>query len=585
MRVTTPLVVRGLAAAFVVLACCAPPALAGWSADPVTVTPTSSAIPLVEGCADGSYGVFVAWQEGSPTGVLRVQHLLATGVLDPTWPAAGASACNIVAARTELAALPDRLGGVYLLWKENTTLYATRIDPAGAVAAGWPARGRALGAVLAASPRPSVIEDGENGFSAAWTNGSQVGIAIHLGPANTGAGGWPNSPRAIGPFVDYYETMYWPQLALAPDGGVFVAWASATSDEEVTPSAWRLRRLDSAGLNAPGWPEEGLGFGAFHREVLGSTAKGSLVAVCPDGRGGAFLMIGNPVGPDPYGYGAAIENRLHRVQGDGLAAPDWPAGGLVLWTPPGNYHQDQAGAHPDYSYALRGSAEGALVGAPVYYSEFITTFGLAEYQETWPGTQGNLVGHELADAGDGGQFLASFSPSTEPYYYGDVAGIGIRRTPSAQGWKGWSESHSGEYGTWYGDIGLAATGDGGAVLLWSQVRESIGLFARRFNPAGQVTAVEPAPPPTPSLSRLRFVPGLGVTATILLGSAEPARFELYDVAGRRIASQPVELVLMPAMDAPPEFTLAGTARLPSGLYFGRLRVGATAVSGKVVVAR
>lgn len=38
---------------------------AEWSTEPVTITPTTNAIPLVEACADGAHGTFVAWQEGT----------------------------------------------------------------------------------------------------------------------------------------------------------------------------------------------------------------------------------------------------------------------------------------------------------------------------------------------------------------------------------------------------------------------------------------------------------------------------------------------------------------------------------------
>jgi hypothetical protein len=55
-----------------------------------------------------------------------------------------------------------------------------------------------------------------------------------------------------------------------------------------------------------------------------------------------------------------------------------------------------------------------------------------------------------------------------------------------------------------------------------------------------------------------------------------ARFELFDIAGRRIASQSITAG---------EVTLAGTAALPSGLYFGRLVAGAGAVAAKLIVAR
>jgi hypothetical protein len=115
------------------------------------------------------------------------------------------------------------------------------------------------------------------------------------------------------------------------------------------------------------------------------------------------------------------------------------------------------------------------------------------------------------------------------------------------------------------------------VLFWSQLMGRIGLFARRFNPAGEVTAVEPGAGAALGLSRLRFVRGQGVRAAFSV-SAGAARFDLFDLAGRRITSQTIEAGAR-------EMTIAGTTALPSGLYFGRLAQGSKEAAAKVIVAR
>ena len=589
MRVMNLLLVRSLSVAIVALACCALPALAEWGR--VTITPTATPIPLVEGCTDGANGAFVAWQEGSPTGILRAKHLLATGAIDPAWPAAGAAVCDVAIARSELIGLPDRLGGFYLTWKEGNSLYLTRIDPSGAVASGWPARGRFLGGVFADSPRPSFIEDGAHGIYLAWGSTTSTAVAMHLGPANTGAGGWPSSPRAVSVADPTYNTMYWPQIALAPDGGIFVAYAVSTNDEDAAPSAWRLRRLTTAGLIASGWPVEGLTFGSFQRALLGSPVKASLVAVCPDGRGGVFLSIGDPVGNDPNS-GAILQNRLYRLQGNGEGAVDWPAGGEIVNKGPGVYVNDAFGASADFSYRVfPGVADGGLAGYPQYelHTESGVSFarcdGTGQFEYGWS-ANATAVGHEVSGIGIGGDFVASFYPSTEPYYYGGVAFISLQRIGSPPGWTDWTESHPSDYGTWYGDIGLAATDDGNAILFWSQVRGRIGLFAQQFNSSGAVTAVEPGPIAALEPMRLRFVPGAGVRAVITGPVSDRMRIELFDLAGRRLASQAIAPEASAGREASrQEVTIAGTTALPSGLYFGRLAGGASTARGKLIVAR
>jgi len=574
---------RTVAAVVVVVAWNASPVLAGWSASPVTVTATTASIPLVEGCSDGAYGAFVAWQEESTPGVgaLRAQHLLPTGELDPAWLAAGAGAASVLAARSELVALPDRLGGVYLLWKEGETLYATRLEASGAVAAGWPSRGRSLGTLYAYSPRPGAIEDGAHGFYAAWITSSREAMAIHIGPANTGAGGWPNEASSIS-YNDPFAI--WAQLALAPDGGLFVAWASYGDDGygAVTPGVWRLQRLTTAGETAVGWPGGGRDLGVFHYEYISDSREPtSLLALSEDGRGGVFLMKGDPT--TPAGYNSTLETRLYRLQANGQSAVDWPAGGVIV--PHAATQYQAAGDDPDASHRLLSDhRDGVLVGAFKAATdngsriEFRQCSAAAQFQaalSAW-----GPPGYEIAGRDDGGFYVAFFGCCFDVY---QSAYIQVAQFPAAAGLY---EQHFESFGQWYGDIGLARTDDGGAVFFWSQQQGSVGLFARRFNAAGEVTAVGPGSSDAPALSRLRFVPGVGVRASIGGPVPDRARIELFDLAGRRLASQAIAPEVHAAREAAgQEVTIAGTAALPSGLYFGRLVAGARMAAAKLMVAR
>src|SRR5262252_2054763 len=122
--------------ALLALACLASSVLAGWGPDGATIRSTAAEIPIVAACSDGGSGTFVAWQETStsPAGTLRVQHVLASGDPDPSWPADGALATTADAARGFLDVLPDRLGGVYVCWSEGSTMLATRLASTGQVA-------------------------------------------------------------------------------------------------------------------------------------------------------------------------------------------------------------------------------------------------------------------------------------------------------------------------------------------------------------------------------------------------------------------------------------------------------------------
>lgn len=455
---------------------------AEWSTEPVTITPTTNAIPLVEACADGAHGTFVAWQEGT----LRVQHLLPNGDLDSAWPAAGAIACTTLTDRKELVAVPDRLGGLYLLWLESGALLAQRLTGAGTIAPGWPTAGRVVGpSVSTENSRPCVIEDGAHGFYAAWVGGNGMVTMIRIGPDGHGAGGWGDYPSSLGVFP---EKSYWPQLALAPDGGVFLA--HTTWNPTTTTGSWWLRRLTADYGIADGWDWQGISFGAFHREYLGGMQM-SRLGLCPDGRGGVFLVIGNPLSSD--GYYLTLETRLYRRQGDGSTATDWPASGRVdpyASSPYVIFFGD--GGLPDGSYVvLPGDQDGAVVGTGTFglhnseYFQFYRCSSAGVWAHQFSASR--MLGMEVASSANGAYFVASFVGRGPYQRYDPTAFIRVGLTLPPPQWSEFGESHPEQQAIqWYGDIGLASTEDGGAVFAWSQYRDRVGLFARKFSPYGEV---------------------------------------------------------------------------------------------------
>ena len=569
------------------------PSHAGWAPGGATMLSTTSILRPLVACEDASHGTFVAWQEeqtGSSSGTLRVQHVLPSGDLDPAWPAGGANASDAVAARSLTGALPDRLGGAYVWWKEGDALYVNRIGADGTVAAGWPARGRSMGNIYSATPAPSFIEDGAHGFYAAWSSplylSSDVTLvrAFHIGPSNTAAGGWPSGGRAITPTTSVSTLEVWPQLALADDGGVFVAWASWSADNNEAPGDYRLRRLTAAGLDAPGWTLDGVSFGTFRGDLIpisyNQAFKSSAIGLSPDGRGGVFLFLGKITGFDE-GYGqATMDVSLRRLLGDGTSDPAWPAEGRTFSNGPGYY----VDAGTDASLrVLNDGVDGAIVTAPVFY-DHATNIGVRNCSAAgvwspagWWADQAKLQGYDLSLRGDGGIYLAGFNPDGPYSYYDDNAFLSVSQTPQPSGWVPFGEYHDQPVIFWFGDIALAPTGDGGAVFFWSQAHDRFGLFARRFGPGGEVTGVGDRPALL-SLRGLRFAAGQGVRASVSLPGGA-ARLDLYDVAGRRVASDRMEGA------GTRDITLAGTAGLRAGLYFARLDAGRQSHSGKVVVSR
>jgi hypothetical protein len=223
------------------------------------------------------------------------------------------------------------------------------------------------------------------------------------------------------------------------------------------------------------------------------------------------VSIGNPTGSEP-GWGATLETRVHRVEGSGALAPDWPAGGKpASLSPP--YYVEEFGAIPDYSYRLLdGSGVGALAGFPQFALHSGSNVSFVRFDDSgdfdqWWAAGAAPVGYEIAGSALSGHYVASFYPTGPTGPYQPSAYLSVRHTES--GFSDWTEYHTECCVTWYGDIGLAGIEDGGAVFLWSRVQSPVGLFARRFNPAGEVTAVEPGPPLAPRFEPAALRPRRG----------------------------------------------------------------------------
>jgi len=585
---------RFLAVALVALAISPSAVRADWTTDAATIKATTDNIPKLAAVNDGGSGTFVVWQEESApgSGVLRAQHVLANGAVDATWPGDGAILCSTVIDRAAIGAVRDQLGGAYVWWKEGKSIYLTRFDATGAVATGWPARGRLLGATYSATLPPSAIEDGAHGIYLAWgtTGGDPVDPTwiqgIHLGPANTGVGGWPNSVRTLGGLEPAATLEYWPRLALGSDGGIFLGWAEWSFDETQIASTYRLRRFTSAGIGAPGWDGPidlaPFDYDSLYAQTNDIDPEMSLLDLTPDGDGGVFYLAGLIEGG--IGYPAA-DVRLLRVSVAGSTQLGWPIDGLDL--------------RPDYQYAdagndlslrvLRDGLGGIEVGSISYATDGGSFYYIEGSGSTppWRPTSAAYGGFSLQTAhivpnGNGGVFLATFYP-TGPYSPNEPAAfLQVSQSHAPAGWQDFLEIHPDHLYTFYCDIALASSGNGDAIFYWSQVRERFGLFARRFSGTGEATGISPpirVPAPLDFRS-LTFVAGEGVRASVSIPHGESATLDLFDVTGRRVATSAVS-----SSDVGRPLTIGGTRTLASGLYFAKLATPLASAAGKVVVTR
>ena len=556
---------------------------AAWSADPVEVHATTALCPLVSVAGDAAQGALIVWQEETATGgLLRARHLLANGDVDAAW-GAPVVLSTADAARAALGSVSDGAGGAYVWWMEGTQLYLTRLAAEGAVATGWPARGRQIGTLASAGSRPVVVSDGSGGVYAAWLTAavlppSSVTIrAHHLGPANTAKDGWPNSGRTLADTQANSEQASTFGIGAAGDGGLWLAYATTTELEPgvYSPGEARVARYTGAGLPASGWTAAGVAVAEFRGDLLagrpewGIAPPSRLAAIAEDGSGGAIVLSGLPYAYDEFTV--AADYRLHRVNSLGTLDPGWPAEGRPATTV--GFPMPGSGS-ADLSLRLHADGAGGVhAGRPSFFLHGGSNYSFDRYSELGlpVGESAGAGDHgiESASRGDGGVVVGSYFPHGPSGLYQPSAFVGLNQTQPGGSFIEW---HDDPVVQWYGDIGLAATGDGGTIFAWSQVKERFGVFAIRMNPAGQVTGV---PPGTASRGlRVWYARGSGVQ---VYGATGPMTLRLHDLTGREIARGE-------SADAG-EWTVPGTEGLPSGMYFAKAVTDGQELLAKVIVIR
>lgn len=543
-------------------------AAAEWSPEPLTVRPLTSPIRPIEACSDGGGGAFVAWQEESSygVGVLRVQHVVASGALHPAWPEEGVTVCAAAAARTILTLIADDLGGVHVIWLEGSSVKAARVTSTGTLADGW----SPCGTDLATSPFASAISDGANGFYLTWI-GSRAGPdpyvpkILRMGPDGEQAG-WSGGPRDVhagDPEVSYD---LWPRLAPAIGGGVYVAWVSWHADTNSTAGV-RLMRIGAEGEPALGWPPTAVPLGVFNWSLMMREAPAApprLIDVASDGRGGAFVVSGRPVEADPYYYypGLFADVRLQRIAFTGAPAAGWPGDGMVV-----TGDQTWPYGHADEAFEVRADGQqGAFVGLASYASEGSYYTNYSRWTDKgfagWVGSADRMFGKSVAATTAASLFIATFEPNGPCQPWTPYANLKIIHRPPSQGWSDFSEVHFEVCLDFYGDIAVVPAGSDAALFFWSQHRERYGLFVQRLGAPLPVDV--PGMPPGALSLRAWFVSGAGIRALAAGGSEGAARLDVFDLTGRRVAG-------MRVADARAfEAVIPGTKELGAGIYFLRL---------------
>jgi hypothetical protein len=219
-----------------------PEPLTGWPAEGVALQVVGTATEVGRIVSDGAGGAFVGWNDRRVGGPLfnpfyydiYAQHVLGTGVVDPTWPANGLPICTAPSGQYDFDMAPDGAGGAYFLWEDFRNdfwqTFALRVHADGSLPPGWKGNGNLVSDQLTSQIHPRAAEDGSGGLYATWVqfpppDQNYEIIGQHLQSDGSIASGWVPAGLPIASSSEYiFDDQY-----VCPDGlgGLLLAYEAA----------------------------------------------------------------------------------------------------------------------------------------------------------------------------------------------------------------------------------------------------------------------------------------------------------------------------------------------------------------------
>jgi hypothetical protein len=237
---------------------------------------------------DGAGGAIVTWMDGRDLGTassvdVYAQHILASGLVDPSWPANGLAVSTADGPQEFPAIVEDGAGGAVITWYDlrngtNFDIYAQHVLNSGTVDPAWPVNGRALCTDPSDQFNPTITSDGEQGAIVAWDdnrNASFHPFAQHVLASGDVDPSWPVNGLAISNGVLDED---FPKLAPDGAGGAIVTWQARGPF-----ISHRAQHLLGKGITDPEWPVDGRALSIHDTDQISAS-------IVPDGAGGAVVV-------------------------------------------------------------------------------------------------------------------------------------------------------------------------------------------------------------------------------------------------------------------------------------------------------
>ena len=473
--------------------------------------------------SDGAGGAIVAWTDNRNSGHYDIyaQRIAAAGTVP--WTTNGVAVCTATGTQDYPTIVSDGAGGVIVAWTDYRSdgqgdIYAQRISASGAPQ--WTANGVAICTTIDVQQYPKIVSDGAGGAIVTWRSGAANGWDIYARRIKAdGTVLWAATGVALSSYTPN-TTSSGPTFVSDGLGGAIATWYDVRS----VGTFWdyvdiRAQRIDATG--AVQWTTNGVAL-----DTLASVQYATSPTIASDGVGGAIVAW--------YDQRSGVGNSdiyAQRISASG--APQWTANGVAICTATGDQRLPTI---------VSNGADGAIV----------------TWQDYRNGTSYDIYAQRISASGapqwtaNGVAICTATGNQQYPLIASDGAGGAIVT---------WVDGRSG-YSAIYSDIYTQR------VCSWGQLGDCPGAYVPATAPLS--FALDPV---RPNPSR-----GGALTVHFSLPTDAPARLELLDVAGRRIASHDVGM-------GQHTLDLGVGQHLAPGLYLVRLTQGTNVRVARVAVLR
>ncbi len=460
---------------------------AQWTPNGVPVCTAENAQSFPMNVPDGQGGTMITWSDArGGNDDIYVQHVLASGAMDPSWPPDGLALCAAAGDQRFPALVADGIGGAIVCWMDHRAgshfdIYAQHVLAGGMADPAWPADGSPLCVAANEQQFPVITSDGAGGAIVAWGDfRSSIANADIYAQRVLASGAadpaWPVNglPVCVGTYDD-------PHPAITSDGagGAIVTWPDGRHSFDIY-----AQHVLPSGAVDPAWPTNG-------RALCAAPDNQLYPRVVSDGLGGAIVCWMD------YRGGAGYVTYAQRILASGATDPAWPADGRALSTAAG----DQL-----YPQMVPDDAGGAIVcwkdhrsGQYDIYAQRVLAAGAVD--PAWP-ANGRAVctavndQHDptLVEDGAGGAIVAWMDVRS-----GAGSDIYAQRVlPSGSVDAAWPvDGRALCTGTGAQYPAIASDGAGGGIVTWVDFRSGLSanpdIYAQHILSSGDIPAIPVVP--------------------------------------------------------------------------------------------